>query len=208
MDSMACRPKLDGSVRDLFGRDPDEQLHMLRFDIPIHLLDPRFIHPLLLWMLTSPHKCAPPLTFPQLSTGGFNDILSRLKDTATKRNMPTGFTSYQAIFSRIGTPMRQMLDAFPRRPSLLPNSPFLSVKTNILLYLFLAVNNLQADDVLPAGDSHAPYTNRIANYLFRKFKLLEGFRCFKGFCIVAYPDSRSSFNTLFIQHTPVMLYRC
>ena len=166
---MSYRPKLNGSVNKLFGRAADEEVHLLRFDVPCQLLDPRFLHPLLLWMLTEPHLQQPPLQFSQLAAGGFRDIKSRLLRSVNGQNLPGGGRLfYEKLFARAGTPLFKELNAFSSRPSdAAPTTADTAMKQDMLLYLFYAVNNLQSDDVPPSADTHAPHNTKIADYIFR-----------------------------------------
>jgi hypothetical protein len=101
-------------------------------------------------------------------------ILSRLKSTVTKRNFPDGaYDVYTRLFASVGAVFLSQLRCYPARPSEAPDSSSpsndTSFKQDMLMYLFLAVNNLQADDVTPGADSHAPYSTKIADYVFREY---------------------------------------
>lgn len=129
------------------------------------------MHPLLLWMATKPDEQSPPLSFSQLTLQArFNNISRRLlAATTAQRNFPDSSGKFFFdIFSKAGAPLLKALQVYPRWPSLVPSiTPSLKEELrSMVIFLFFAVNNLQADDVPSAADKHAPYNTRIADFIF------------------------------------------
>ncbi len=157
-----------------FKDNSDEKMRICRFDVPLERVDPRFFHPLLLYILTEPHKRpSNPLQFKEVSENqGFLGKTALLRAAAArsaniKQAAVREFVT--AAFANVGDGFRDAFSKFPSRPSE-PLAPWPSTLSALLrdavLVLFWTVNNLQVDDVDKLAMAHLPYKTKVADWVF------------------------------------------